>query len=122
MNRSGDAGKLDQTGVFYRNVFAYDGGRSRLFRPDAWPNYDLVMDYNLYWDVTGKPPRFLGLSFEEWKKKGLDANSLVADPQFMNPAGGDFGLRPESPARKLGFKPIDLGRVGPRRPSAGRGQ
>ena len=120
MNRAGDAGKLDQTGVFYRNIFCYDGARSRIFRPDAWPNYDIVMDYNLYWDTTGKPPKFLAMSFDQWKKKGLDANSLVADPRFTDPAAGDYSLRPDSPAWKLGFKPIDLSRVGPR-PASARG-
>ncbi len=114
VNRSGDAGKLDQTGVFYRNVFCFDGGRSKLFRPDAWANYDILMDYNLYHDTSGKPPRFLGMSFEEWKKKGLDANSIVADPMFADPGKGDFSLKPESPVFKLGFRKIDLSKVGPR--------
>ena len=122
MNRAGDAGKLDQTGVFYRNLFCYDGSRSRLFRPDRWANYDIVMDYNLYWDTTGKPPQFLTFSLEEWRKKGLDANSLVADPGLVDPASKSFTLRPNSPAWKLGFKPIDLRRVGPRTGATGRGQ
>ena len=37
VNRAGDAGKLDQTGVFYRNIFCYDGSRSRIFRPTPGP-------------------------------------------------------------------------------------
>jgi len=114
VNRSGDAGKLDQTGVFYRNVFVYDGSRSKLFRPDTWANYDIVLDYNLYHDASGKPPQFLGMGFEEWKKKGLDAHSIVADPMFVDPAKGDFSLKPDSPAFKLGFRKIDLSKVGPR--------
>ncbi|MGO8753562.1 MAG: right-handed parallel beta-helix repeat-containing protein [Thermoguttaceae bacterium] len=122
MNRAGDAGKLDQTGVFYRNIFCWDGSHSRLFQPDVWANYEIVMDYNVYWDTTGKPPKFLTLSWEEWRKKGLDGNSLIADPRFVDPGSGNFALRPDSPAWKLGFKPIDVSRVGPRAPSAGRGQ
>jgi hypothetical protein len=112
VNRSGDAGKLDQTGVFYRNIFYWQGDRSRLFCPDRWANYDIVMDYNLYCDASGKPPRFLGFDFEQWKKKGLDPDSIVADPLFVDPRNGDFTLRPESPAFKLGFRPIDLRGVG----------
>ena len=32
--------------------------------------------------------------------------------RFMDPAKKDFRLRPDSPAWKLGFKPIDLTDVG----------
>jgi hypothetical protein len=38
----------------------------------------------------------------------------VADPLFVDPKSGNFSLKPESPARKLGFKPIDISHVGPR--------
>jgi hypothetical protein len=34
---------------------------------------------------------------------------------FADPAKGDFTLRPESPALKLGFQPIDVSKVGPRK-------
>jgi len=120
MNRSGDAGKLDQTGVFYRNLFYWQGDRSPLFSPERWANYDIVMDYNLYYDASGKPPRFLGMDFEQWKKKGLDPDSIVADPLFVDPAKGDFSLKPGSPAFKLGFRPIDLRGVGIRPPKERR--
>ena len=86
------------------------------------------MNYNLYYDASGKPPMFLGLGFEQWKEKtteywrntikredkGLDADSIVADPMFVDPQKGDFRLKPESPAFKLGFRPIDLSTVGVR--------
>ena len=122
MNRSGDAGQMDQTGVFYRNIFYQKGAKSRLFLPDKWGNYDIVMDYNLYYDASGGPPNFLAFDFEQWKKKGLDRNSLVADPLFVDPDKGDFRLQPESPAFKLGFRPIDLSHVGPRARPHSRGQ
>jgi hypothetical protein len=115
VNRSGDAGKLDQTGIFYRNIYYWRGDRSRLFHPDRWPNFDMVSDFNLYCDASGKPPRLASLSFAEWKQKGLDANSLVADPKFTAPDQGDFSLAPDSPAFRLGFRRIDLREVGPRR-------
>jgi endo-1,4-beta-xylanase len=39
---------------------------------------------------------------------------VIADPLFVNPGNYDFSLRPDSPALKLGFQPIDLREVGPR--------
>ena len=41
----------------------------------------------------------------------------IADPLFVNPENYDFTLRPESPARKLGFRPIEMKGVGPRQPA-----
>jgi len=39
-------------------------------------------------------------------------NLVNIDPLFADPAGGDFRLKPESPAYKLGFKPIPFDRIG----------
>ncbi len=112
MFRYGDAGKLDQTGILYRNIFYWQN--DRLFNRDTWPNYDIVMDYNLYYDASAAPITFLGFTLDEWREKGLDTHSVVADPLFVDPANGDFTLRPDSPALALGFKPIDIRPVGPR--------
>ena len=59
----------------------------------------------------GKPVQFLKYGFEEWKGKGLDQHSVIADPKFADAAKGDLALAADSPARKLGFKPIDLSGV-----------
>jgi hypothetical protein len=37
---------------------------------------------------------------------------VIADPMFVNADAGDFSLKPDSPALKLGFKPIDTSKVG----------
>jgi hypothetical protein len=49
--------------------------------------------------------------------KGWDANSLVGDPMFLDPAKGDFRVREESPALKLGFKNFPMDRFGVKNPS-----
>ena len=44
--------------------------------------------------------------------KGWDANSLAGDAMFLDPAKGDFRVREESPALKLGFKNFPMDRFG----------
>lgn len=98
--------------LFARNIVLFREGP--LIKEKDWPAFTTLWDYNLYWHEGGEPVRFMKYSFDEWKAKGLDEHSLVADPLFVDPENGDFSLKPESPAWKLGFQPIDLGRVGPR--------
>ncbi|MCS7311266.1 MAG: DUF5123 domain-containing protein, partial [Armatimonadetes bacterium] len=75
---------------------------------------NMRFDYNLYWREDGRVIRFGGDDFEAWRAKGMDTHSLFADPLFEDPAGGNFRLKPNSPAFTLGFQPFDLQRVGPR--------
>ncbi len=41
-----------------------------------------------------------------------DTHSLLADPMFVDPENGDYRVRPESPALKLGFKNFDMDSFG----------
>jgi parallel beta-helix repeat protein len=62
-----------------------------------------------------------GVRLSEWRRisgregDAYDVNSLVGDPLFVDAAGGDYRLRPESPALALGFQPIPLEHIGVRR-------
>jgi hypothetical protein len=99
------------------NIVYFDQGR---LLGNNWSG-GVRMNRNLYWDARGGGIRPAGKSWEEWKQSGQDTDSFVADPLFVNPDNYDFTLRPESPAKKLGFKPIDLpGRRPAPAPSAGR--
>jgi hypothetical protein len=48
---------------------------------------------------------------------GCDAASVVGDPMFMDPAVGDFRVKPGSPALKLGFKNFPMDQFGVVKPA-----
>ena len=98
--------------TFERNIVYYDEG---VLLGSTWANDHFKMDYNLYYDASGKPVTFVNATLDEWRKRGHDEHSLIADPLFVDPKKGDFTLKPDSPAFKLGFKPIKLN-AGPRKP------
>ena len=50
--------------------------------------------------------------FSWWRSLGYEAHSIIADPLFVDVANDDFRLQPDSPAFKLGFKPIPQERIG----------
>ncbi len=70
-------------------------------------------DANLYWHPGGPEAlRFYRLPFDKWQALGLDSTSQIADPKFVDPAQHDFRLSDDSPARSLGFQPLDISQVG----------
>lgn len=79
-------------------------------------------DMNLFWDVDGKPLTCAAdihgevsvAPLETLREKGYDLFSIIEDPKFVDAQHGDFTLLPDSPAKKIGFVPIDLSGVGPR--------
>jgi hypothetical protein len=46
------------------------------------------------------------------KQSGRDANSIVADADFIDPAAGDYRVREGSPALRLGFQNFPMDRFG----------
>jgi len=77
-------------------------------------------DYNLYCRSGDGPVMFGDKTFAQWQTTGQDSHSVVADPLFVDPAHGDFRLRPGSPAAKIGFEQWDFSTVGPRCDPAAR--
>lgn len=95
--------------TFERNIVIWKEGP---LLHGNWGDEQYKLDYNLYWHEGGGEVRFANWSLDEWRARGQDVHSLIADPLFVNPEKGDFRLRSGSPALKLGFKPIDLSRTG----------
>lgn len=52
------------------------------------------------------------IDFRKWQEGGWDTGSFVADPSFINPAKGDFRLKKNSPAYKIGFVPWTISQAG----------
>jgi hypothetical protein len=73
-----------------------------------WANGNYRLDAHCYWNSDGDDLDFAGRDFSEWQAEGHDAQSIVADPRFLDPEHGDFRLHPDSPALELGFQPFDL--------------
>ena len=67
-------------------------------------------DHNIYYCAAN---RKLGRQMlKAQQRDGVDSHSLAVDPLFVDPANGDFRLKPDSPALKMGFVPFDISKVG----------
>jgi len=89
-------------------------GTARLFGQanGNWQDGRVDLHDNIYWKPGGVIKNFAGKSWSQWQAMGCDTNSLVADPLFVNPAAGDWTLRPESPALQRGFVPFNWRQAG----------
>ena len=81
--------------LFERNILYWTHGR--LMR-EPWQAQSRI-DHNLLWNPNGDIPEF-----------GED--SVIADPLFVSPDTGDFRLKEDSPAVRIGFKPISMDGMG----------
>jgi hypothetical protein len=79
-----------------------------------WTDNNFKLDNNLYWNAAGKPVTFFGgLDVEQWRHtRAQDLHSVIADPGFVAAERGDFRLKPNSPATKIGFQPFDFTKAG----------
>ena len=100
--------------VIRNNIFTSGSREFIVYKPTGWPRhmnlhrpgrdlmpYEYEVDYNVYWYPGAE--EFL----EEQKSNGIEEHTVAADPLFKNPETGDFSLKKDSPALKLGFKEID---------------
>jgi hypothetical protein len=111
------AGEECKDHIYQRNIVAITHVRGALYKFINWRKDRIQLsDYNLVWKAQGNVfvdgiSSILG-RWDTWRGMGFDANSMVADPQFVDLAGADFRLREGSPAFALGFTPIDISQIG----------
>ncbi|MBP8130980.1 MAG: right-handed parallel beta-helix repeat-containing protein [Candidatus Hydrogenedentes bacterium] len=94
---------------FENNIVYFSNGR---LLGSNWSNGNYRMNRNVYWDTSGAEIEFAGKTFDEWRAAGFDTDSQIADPLFVDLLGGNFALQAESPALALGFRPINMDKVG----------
>ena len=87
-----------------------------LNRDESYPaegpllNNDVVnyFNNNIYYKSGGRNVTMAGISFDEWREKGYDTNSLIIDPLFTDPEHGDFTFKSKENADKIGFKEFNM--------------
>lgn len=112
----------ERTNIFQYNIVYLDGAATPFRYVPEWKSYNKIIDYNVYWRADGEPIKFLDFTWDEWREKEgikdiwytprMDAHSKMADPKFVDAAGRDFRLQPDSPALAMGFRPIDIDAIG----------
>lgn len=108
---------------YCRNIFYRSHADGNLYFLCHWTDRVLGQsDYNLFFSAVGEgynieqatEPGLKTIPFAEWQKMGYDVHSVITEPMFVDPEHDDYRLRPESPALKFGFVPIDVAKIGPR--------
>jgi hypothetical protein len=73
------------------------------------------MGHNCYF-TPGNTPAWKGFgenkTLESWQKHGFEMGSIIADPLFIDPKSGNYQVKAESPALKLGFKNFSMDSFG----------
>src|SRR5262249_27032237 len=99
---------------FETNIVYFNSG---VLLGNEWKDDRFQMDYNVFFDARpdakSESMRFGKATLEDWRGRGHDTHSVIADPLFVAPQQNNFGLKPDSPALKIGFRPIDVSKVGP---------
>jgi hypothetical protein len=97
--------------IFTNNIVYFDSGT---LLGSTWKNDKFVMENNVYFDTRSTNLNFAEATLQEWRARGHDTNSLIADPLFVAPKKGNFDLKKDSPAQARGFKPLNSADVGVR--------
>lgn len=95
--------------IFTNNILYYTQG---VLLANNWKDDSYEAHNNLFWNAAGPVLFPEKKDLTGWQNMGKETGSIIADPLFVNPAGLDFRLKPESPAAQIGFKPFDFTKAG----------
>lgn len=98
----------DSGDVFSHNIVAGYNPAGMKIHP-----WGKEMDYNLFEKPNQNDPT-PATSFQ--KSSGRDEHSLIGNPQFVDPATGNYQVKPGSPALALGFKNFPMDQFGVQKP------
>jgi hypothetical protein len=126
-----DGRGLDKSPVWYNQVYGTLKERLNAVPRNIYEkNYPEIYTVDKYLAQTnGVPPENIlvkdNISFGgKWKEVYWHAedrmvdwvnNFVDQDPGFVDAPNGNFALKPDSPALKMGIKPLPLDQIGPRR-------
>ena len=106
-----------QGSVIQRNIFISREPGQKIIthginksRGDGGYLWECKADNNLYWNT--EDPNWADDFLKEMRNKGVELNSISSDPGFMDLDGGDFRLKSDSWARKLGIVEIHINDAG----------
>jgi len=104
--------EVHRSTLFRRNVVVMANGR--ILTSGAWEPAHYTAEKNLFWTLDGSPVTYKGQRLETLQRVGQNLDTVIADPLFLDAAGGDFSLRTDSPALQTGFRPFEWRVAGPR--------
>jgi hypothetical protein len=106
-------GEPHQSFTFERNIVIWNHGPGVV--GDWKDTLNAVFRNNQYWPYDNGKAIFGLQPFEKWRGRGMDRDSVIADPGFVDPEHGDFRFKPgKGPTESIGFQQWDLSDVGPR--------
>lgn len=108
--------------TFEQNIVLWNEDRLFGHVDKSWFDGRVAVNRNLYWRTSGPIAEFAGKTWDEWRFAGNDAEGIIADPLFVAPEKGDWALRPESPAKQIGFVAFDWRAAGVRGDAAWKGR
>ena len=95
--------------TFSNNIVYFDEG---MLFAGRWTEIQAALFRNMYWNPKNPDPQFPNGSFKEWQNSGRDSESLVADPQFVDPEHLDFHFQNKSVPKRIEFHPFDYTQAG----------
>ena len=104
---------------YERNIFYFEGEGGAIYDFNNWSdNRVVIAGKNLFFKPNGALTVLGGPDPGGWdayravRGGALDADSINADPKFLDPANHNYELAPDSPALALGFVPIKQNEIG----------